>query len=149
MPTSGRAGLPARPSAMRAQSARIERLAMSKELYERAVAVSRRAYAPYSNYLVGAAVQTRDGKVFEGVNVENAAYPLGVCAEKSALVKAVSEGYRPGDFAAIGITASPCGGCRQWLYEFKLEKVTFLNSQGELVTYSAAELLPDTWDLPA
>jgi len=122
---------------------------MSKELYERAVAVSGRAYAPYSNYLVGAAVQTRDGKVFEGVNVENAAYPLGVCAEKSALVKAVSEGYRPGDFAAIGITASPCGGCRQWLYEFKLEEVTFLNSQGELVTYSAAELLPDTWDLPA
>jgi cytidine deaminase len=122
---------------------------VSKELYDRAVAISTRAYAPYSNYLVGAAVQTRDGNVFEGVNVENAAYPLGVCAEKSALVKAVSEGYRPGDFAAIGITASPCGGCRQWLYEFKLEEVTFLNSQGELVTYSAADLLPDTWDLPA
>jgi len=122
---------------------------MSRELYERAVAISTRAYAPYSNYLVGAAVQTRDGKVFEGVNVENAAYPLGVCAEKSALVKAVSEGYRPGDFAAIGITASPCGGCRQWLYEFKIEEITFLNSQDELVTYSAAELLPDTWDLPA
>jgi cytidine deaminase len=122
---------------------------VSKELYDRAVAISTRAYAPYSNYLVGAAVQTRDGNVFEGVNVENAAYPLGVCAEKSALVKAVSEGYRPGDFAAIGITASPCGGCRQWLYEFKLEEVTFLNSQGELVTYSGADLLPDTWDLPA
>jgi cytidine deaminase len=86
--------------------------------------------------------------VFEGVNVENAAYPLGVCAEKSALVKAVSEGYRPGDFAAIGITASPCGGCRQWLYEFGLEEITFLNPKDELVTYSAAELLPDTWDLP-
>ena len=122
---------------------------MSRELYDRAVAISERAYAPYSNYLVGAAVQTRDGKIFEGVNVENAAYPLGVCAEKSALVKAVSEGYRPGDFAAIGITASPCGGCRQWLYEFKLEEVTFLNSQGELATYSAADLLPDTWDLRA
>ena len=121
---------------------------MSKELYDRAVAISQRAYAPYSNYLVGAAVQTRDGKVFEGVNVENAAYPLGVCAEKSALVKAVSEGYRPGDFAAIGITASPCGGCRQWLYEFGLEEITFLNPKNELVTYSAAELLPDTWDLP-
>ena len=121
---------------------------MSKELYERAVAVSQRAYAPYSNYLVGAAVQTRDGKVFEGVNVENAAYPLGVCAEKSALVKAVSEGYRPGDIAAIGITTSPCGGCRQWLYEFGIEEVTFLNAQGELATYSAAQLLPETWDLP-
>jgi cytidine deaminase len=122
---------------------------VSRELYDRAVAISARAYAPYSNYLVGAAVETRDGKVFEGVNVENAAYPLGVCAEKSALVKAVSEGYRPGDFAAIGITASPCGGCRQWLYEFKLEEITFMNSQSELVTYSAADLLPDTWDLPA
>lgn len=122
---------------------------MSRELYERAVAISARAYAPYSEYLVGAAVLTNDGKVFEGVNVENAAYPLGVCAEKSALVKAVSEGYRPGDFVAIGITASPCGGCRQWLHEFRIGEVTFLNPAGELVTYSAADLLPDTWDLPA
>ena len=121
---------------------------MSRELYDRAVAISQRAYAPYSNYLVGAAVLTKDGNVFEGVNVENAAYPLGVCAEKTALVKAVSEGYKPGDFAAIGITASPCGGCRQWLYEFQIGEITFLRSDGELVTYSAADLLPDTWDLP-
>jgi cytidine deaminase len=118
------------------------------DLLARAEAAAARAYAPYSNYLVGAVVQTKDGKVFEGVNVENAAYPLGVCAEKSALVKAVSEGYKPGDIAAIGITASPCGGCRQWLYEFRIPEVTFLSSSGELVTYSAADLLPDTWDLP-
>jgi cytidine deaminase len=122
---------------------------VSHDLYDRALAVSKRAYAPYSNYLVGAAVRTRDGHIFEGVNVENAAYPLGVCAEKSALVRAVSAGYRPGDIAAIGITASPCGGCRQWLYEFGIDEVTFLNAAGELVTYAAAELLPDTWDLPA
>ena len=64
-------------------------------------------------------------------------------------MKAVSEGYKPGDIAAIGITASPCGGCRQWLYEFKIEEITFLNSAGELATYSASDLLPDTWDLPA
>jgi cytidine deaminase len=121
---------------------------MSKDLYERAVKIAERAYAPYSNYLVGAAVRTRDGKVFEGVNVENAAYPLGVCAEKSALVKAVSEGYKPGDIAAIGITASPCGGCRQWLYEFEIPEITFMSSGGELVTYAAADLLPDTWNLP-
>ena len=121
---------------------------MSRELYERAVAISRNAYAPYSNYLVGAAVLTNDGKVFEGVNVENAAYPLGVCGEKSALVQAVSVGYKPGDFAAIGITASPCGGCRQWLYEFRIPEVTFKNDAGELVTYAAADLLPDTWNLP-
>jgi cytidine deaminase len=121
---------------------------MNRDLYDRAVAISQRAYAPYSNYLVGAAVRTRDGKIFEGVNVENAAYPLGVCAEKSALVQAVSEGYRPGDFEAIGITASPCGGCRQWLYEFQLGEITFARDDGELVTYSAADLLPDTWNLP-
>lgn len=117
-----------------------------EELYERAVAASAHAYAPYSNYAVGAAVVARDGRVFEGCNVENAAYPLGVCAERTALAKAVSEGLRPGDVAAIGITASPCGGCRQWLFEFKLERVTFRNGKGELVTYSPAQLLPDTWD---
>ena len=122
---------------------------MSKDLYERAVAISQRAYAPYSNYLVGAAVRTRDGKVFEGVNVENAAYPLGICAEKAALATAVSEGYKPGDIEAIGITASPCGGCRQWLYEVRIDEVTFPSSTGELRSYSSAELLPDTWDLPA
>jgi cytidine deaminase len=121
---------------------------VNTDLYQRAVAIAERAYAPYSNYLVGAAVQTRDGRIFEGVNVENAAYPLGVCAEKTALVKAVSEGYRPGDIAAIGITASPCGGCRQWLHEFGIDEVTFRSDSGQLVTYTAADLLPDTWTLP-
>ena len=120
---------------------------MTDELFERAVAVAERAYAPYSNYLVGAAVQARDGRVFEGVNVENAAYPLGICAEKSAIAQAVAGGCRPGDLEAIGITASPCGGCRQWLYEFRLDRVTFRNRAGEIVTYSPAELLPETWEL--
>ena len=122
---------------------------MSDELYERAVAAAERAYAPYSNYLVGAAVRTRDGRVFEGVNVENAAYPLGICAERTAIARAVAEGYKPGDFEAIGITASPCGGCRQWLWEFGLERVTFKNASGEVVTRTPGELLPDTWELPA
>ena len=122
---------------------------MSDELYERAVTASERAYAPYSNYLVGAAVRTRDGRVFEGVNVENAAYPLGICAERTAIARAVAEGYKPGDFEAIGITASPCGGCRQWLWEFGLERVTFKNASGEVGTRTPGELLPDTWELPA
>jgi cytidine deaminase len=120
---------------------------VSDELFERALAVAERAYAPYSNYLVGAAVRARDGRVFEGVNVENAAYPLGVCAEKTAIARAVAEGCRPGDLEAIGITASPCGGCRQWLYEFGLDRVIFRNREGALVTYTPAELLPDTWEL--
>jgi cytidine deaminase len=120
---------------------------VTNDLYQRAVAAAERAYAPYSNYLVGAAVRARDGRVFEGVNVENAAYPLGLCAERTAIAKAVSEGCRPGDLDSIGITASPCGGCRQWLWEFRLESVVFRNRDGDVVTYSPAELLPETWDL--
>ena len=118
-----------------------------EELVTRAEAAAKHAYAPYSNYLVGAAVRARDGRVFEGVNVENAAYPLGVCAEKTAISRAVADGCKPGDLEAIGITASPCGGCRQWLYEFRLDRVTFRNRDGEVVTYTPAELLPETWEL--
>jgi cytidine deaminase len=122
---------------------------VSRGLYDLAVAVSERAYAPYSNYRVGAVVRARDGRLFEGVNVENAAYPLGVCAERVAISRAVAEGgCRPGDLEAIGITASPCGGCRQWLSEFRLDSVTFANAAGEVVTYSPRELLPETWELP-
>jgi cytidine deaminase len=120
---------------------------MDRELYERAVAISARAYAPYSNFLVGAAVRARDGRIFEGVNVENAAYPLGVCAEKSALTTAVAEGCRPGDLEVIAITASPCGGCRQWLVELGIDRVVYAGAGGELVTATPAELLPDTFVL--
>jgi cytidine deaminase len=120
---------------------------VSADLHAKAKAAAASAYAPYSNYLVGAVVRTRDGREFAGVNVENAAYPLGICAERAAIAKAVSDGYKPGDFEAIGITASPCGGCRQWLYEFRLQSITFENRDGEIVTYTAAELLPDTWEL--
>jgi cytidine deaminase len=118
-----------------------------RELYERAVVVAERAYAPYSRLHVGAAVLARDDRVIEGVNVENAAYPLGVCAEKTALARAIAEGYRPGDLEAIAITASPCGGCRQWLVELGLERVTYARAGGELVTVAPAELLPDTFEL--
>jgi cytidine deaminase len=120
---------------------------VSDELYERAVAAASRAYAPYSQYFVGAAVRARDGRVFEGVNVENAAYPLGICAERTAIARAVAEGCKPGDLEAIGITASPCGGCRQWLWEFRLDRVVFRNDEGEIVSRSPAELLPEAWNL--
>jgi cytidine deaminase len=121
---------------------------VSRDLVELADRAAANAYAPYSNYLVGAVVRTRDGREFAGVNVENAAYPLGICAERSAIVAAVSAGYRPGDFEAIGITASPCGGCRQWLYEFRVGEVSYRGSDGEIRTATPAELLPDTWELP-
>ena len=120
-----------------------------RELVEAAEAAAANAYAPYSEYLVGAVVQARDGRTFAGVNVENAAYPLGVCAEKAAIASAVAAGLRPGDLEAIGITASPCGGCRQWLHEFRFDRVAYRNADGGIASTTPAALLPDTWDLPA
>jgi cytidine deaminase len=116
------------------------------ELLALADAVATRAYAPYSNFHVGCAVLARDGRVIEGVNVENAAYPLGVCAERTALSRAVAEGYRPGDFVTAAITAAPCGGCRQWLQEMRVERVVFRN-RGEVVTMTPDELLPESFEL--
>jgi cytidine deaminase len=115
------------------------------ELLARADAVAKRAYAPYSRFHVGCAVLARDGRVIEGVNVENASYPLGVCAERTALARAVAEGYGPGDLVAAAITASPCGGCRQWLHEMRLERVVFRNG-GRVVTMTPDELLPESFD---
>jgi cytidine deaminase len=120
-----------------------------EELVARAEAGAANAYAPYSNYLVGAALELKDGRIFDGVNVENAAYPLGICAERTAISKAASEGVRPGEIDAIGITASPCGGCRQWLHEWRIERVYFRREDGSIAEYTpAAKLLPDAWDLP-
>jgi cytidine deaminase len=118
-----------------------------RDLLERADAVAGRAYAPYSNFFVGAAARARDGRVFEGTNVENAAYPLGVCAEKTALGRAVSEGLKPGEVEALAVTASPCGGCRQWLVEFGLDRVIYRRADGDVVVRTPAELLPDTFEL--
>ncbi len=117
-----------------------------QELLELAQAASANAYAPYSNYHVGAAALLRDGRVVTGVNVENAAYPLGVCAERCALSRAAADGVRPGDVEVVAITASPCGGCRQWLAEFKVDRVIFLH-EGEALTRRPAELLPDSFVL--
>jgi cytidine deaminase len=117
-----------------------------QELYERAVAISERAYARYSRFQVGAAVLTRKGAVVLGVNVENAAYPLGICAERAALARAIAEGHEPGDFLAVAVNASPCGGCRQWLHELGVGRVVF-PLKGEIVTRTPAELLPDGFDL--
>jgi cytidine deaminase len=119
---------------------------MSRDLVEKAERAAAKAYAPYSNYHVGAIVRTTDGREFEGVNVENAAYPLGVCAERAAIVSAVAAGYGPGDIAAIGITASPCGGCRQWLHEFRVVEVAYRGRDGDIRVVIPADLLPDTWD---
>ena len=118
------------------------------ELVERAEEAAKKAYAPYSNYLVGAVVRTNDGAEFVGVNVENGAYPLTQCAEKSAIGAAAAAGYRPGEIAVVAVSASPCGGCRQWLYEWRVPRVEFRRADGTIGTASAAELLPDSWELP-
>ncbi len=116
------------------------------ELLERAQAAAADAYAPYSGFQVGAALLRRDGGVVTGVNVENASYPLGMCAERVALARAVAEGAKPGDVEAVAVTASPCGGCRQWLLEFGVDRVIFGTEQGP-VTRRPDELLPDSFRL--
>ncbi|HHU16654.1 MAG TPA: cytidine deaminase [Clostridiales bacterium] len=92
-----------------------------KELYKTAQQAINNAYAPYSHFKVGAALLTKSGEVFTGVNVENATYGATICAERTALVKAASEGYR--EFDAIAVVSSggevyPCGICRQFIFEF-------------------------------
>jgi cytidine deaminase len=122
-----------------------EPLVSDADLLARADEVAARAYAPYSRFHVGCVVLARDGRVIEGVNVENAAYPLGMCAERTALARAVAEGYGPGDFVVAAITAAPCGGCRQWLHEMQVDRVVFRNG-GRVVTMTTDELLPESFD---
>jgi cytidine deaminase len=114
-----------------------------------ALAVRERAYAPYSNYRVGAALLAGSGKIYDGVNVENAAYPVGICAERTALVKAVSEGERA--FVAIVVATNnggtPCGMCRQMLSEFGLDlTVITVDKDGALRGEALlSELLPSAF----
>jgi cytidine deaminase len=106
----------------------------------------RRAYAPYSNYPVGAALRTKSGRIFTGCNVENAAYPTGMCAERVAIFKAVSEGEREFDVIAVATSngGSPCGGCRQVMAEFGLDTVVLIaDGEGRLIQEATvAGLLP-------
>jgi len=120
---------------------------MSAELLAAADDAAQNAYAPYSSFFVGAAARARDGRVFTGVNVENAAYPLGICAEKCCIAAAATAGLEPGDLEEIAITASPCGGCRQWLAEWRLERVSYRRADGEVVTVTPPDLLPDSFVL--
>ncbi len=115
-------------------------------LFEQARHAAERAYAPYSRFQVGAAALLRDGRVVLGTNVENASYGLTLCAERAALARAVAEGARPGEVEAVAVTASPCGGCRQWLLEFGVGRVVFPVA-GELVARTPAELLPESFEL--
>jgi cytidine deaminase len=117
-----------------------------QQLIDLANEARRRAYAPYSQYPVGAALRTKSGRVFTGVNVENAAYPTGTCAERTAVFKAVSEGER--EFEVIAVVTDnggyPCGACRQVLAEFGLDTVVLIgDGQKNLVAETTVrDLLP-------
>jgi cytidine deaminase len=115
-------------------------------LMEQAELARRNAYAPYSGFRVGAALLTADGRVFLGCNVENASLGLSICAERAAVLKAVSEGAR--DFVAIAVTpgggrsASPCGACRQVLHEFAPDlKVLWRDRGGRTVRTNLGRML--------
>lgn len=109
----------------------------------------RQAYVPYSRYPVGSALRTKTGRVFTGVNVENAAYPQTMCAERVAIFKAVSEGEK--DFEVITVVTdnggSPCGGCRQVMAEFGLDTIVILADGSGRITRetTVSELLPDAF----
>ena len=119
-----------------------------RELMDVAVSMLRRSYCPYSHFPVGAALLCEDGTVFTGCNVENAAYGHSICAERTALVKAVSEGRRRGfvKLAVAGLSEDccwPCGACRQMLWEFAPElEVLCANREGEIGRAMLRELLP-------
>ncbi len=125
------------------------------ELLQLAIEARKNAYAPYSGYQVGAALETEDGTIYKGCNVENASYGASNCAERTAVFKAVSEGQRL--FTRIAIAggsgeklnyAHPCGICRQVLREFSdPEKLTVIvgTSSEDLRTYTLAQLLPESF----
>ncbi len=122
-----------------------------KDLYRMAYAAKDNAYAPFSEFNVGAALLTESGKVYTGVNVENSSYGGTICAERTAFVKAVSEGAR--DFKAIAIAvdggeALPCGICRQFMYEFEpeIDVITGENEEN-LRVQKLSDLLPEGFRL--
>lgn len=126
---------------------------MSEKLHQLALLAAKKSYSPYSNFPVGAAILTADGKYFSGCNVENASYPEGWCAETSAISQMVFAGStKIVAIAVVGLKAdlcTPCGGCRQRLAEFGLAdtKVYLCNREKIVETTSLGELLPKSFKL--
>ncbi|MGU7773335.1 cytidine deaminase [Burkholderia sp. MR1-5-21] len=127
----------------------------TQALIDAAKAAREKAYAPYSRFKVGAALRTKDGKVFHGCNVENASYGLCNCAERTAMFAAIAAGYRPGDFSAIAVVGetegpiAPCGACRQVMIELGTPSldVVLANLTGDVRVTRADALLPDAFYL--
>jgi cytidine deaminase len=126
-----------------------------EELIQEAAAARLKAYAPYSRFLVGAAVLTHDGRVFHGCNVENASYGLCNCAERTALFSAIAAGCKPGDFAALAVIGdtdgpiAPCGACRQVMIELGTPAlpVVLTNLKQDVELTTAGALLPGAFYL--
>jgi cytidine deaminase len=117
-------------------------------LLEQAIAAREKSYSPYSHYKVGAALLTRSGQIYTGCNIENAAYSPAICAERTAIFKAVSEGVF--DFIAIAVVTSnggaPCGVCRQVMREFAPDLIVVIGDiNGNYRVMSLIDLLPDSF----
>jgi cytidine deaminase len=120
-------------------------------LIEASIAARNNAHAPYSHFLVGAALEAEDGRVFTGCNVENATYGLSLCAERVAVFKAISEGARKFERIAVSadtdVLTPPCGSCRQILWEFCGDiEVTLTNLRGKTETLRMKDLFPRPFD---
>ena len=121
-----------------------------EELLQAAIEARDLSYSPYSRFAVGAALFTKDGRVYQGANVENSSYGLSMCAERNAIYHALMEGCAGDDFLALAIVAdtdgavSPCGACRQVIAEFfpKDSQIILGNLRGEMKVMSVGELLP-------
>ena len=124
-------------------------MATEKELIEKAAAMLDMAYIPYSHFPVGAALECEDGTVYTGCNIENASYGLTICAERTAVFKAVSEGHTK--FKRIVIAGRcedycwPCGACRQVIAEFNIPHVIMVNLEDEIKEMTLEELIPDAF----
>ncbi|HKL84134.1 MAG TPA: cytidine deaminase [Bacilli bacterium] len=125
-----------------------------KQLVELAIKARENSYSPYSKFKVGAALVTKSGEVFLGANIENASYPLCMCAERNALYNAINHGYKKEDFAAIAVVGdtakpiTPCGACRQVMSELLDNKapIYMANLKGDVQETNMTELLPFAFD---
>ena len=130
----------------------MERETENRALLQAAVSVLENSYSPYSNFKVAAAAKGNSGKIYTGVNIENISYPAGICAERTAISKAISEGEKRIKKIAIVSSSNdityPCGICRQVMAEFmdSESEIILTDKEGKIITYKFKEILPHSFD---